>query len=59
VMTTSPPDFTELLQSTAAPLPALQKLHSQMAKVELEAVEKARGSPLSPCRWGLGTPYGA
>ena len=25
----------------------------------LEAVEKARARPLRPCRWGLGTPYGA
>ena len=33
-MSTSPPEFTEFLHSTGAPLPDLQELHPHMAKVE-------------------------
>jgi hypothetical protein len=34
MMSASPPDFTEFLPSAGPPLPDLQELHSQMAKVE-------------------------
>jgi hypothetical protein len=38
-MSTSLLDFTELLHRTGLPLPDLQGLHSQMAKVVLETVD--------------------
>src|SRR5687768_4968805 len=42
VMFTSPPDFTEFLHSTGPPLPDLQGLHSQMAKVEFYKYDQSQ-----------------